>query len=567
MASIPAVEIDLFISDAQDQHLVFDAFNFPVDTGLDFFTNNINASNVIKRSSQVKNINKAVSANSIGIGSEFWFDRIHVIPDTINFENYTVGESADLDIYNANENNISISEPTIPDPVIFSGATFPLAIEALTSHRISVSFDDSQARSVDEDITFSDGVTQDIVNILGVISSVVFPFAPEAPLRISLNYYTDIITSRTQEEQRLTVRANPVIQMNQAFKTSLQESQVLENLLFRSHGRSWVFPLWYSQTLLSEDAGTGALTLMLDTTKLIISDAEFFDLLLWDSYDRFEVVSVDEVNDDSITLRRGLISDWSINSIVFPLVNAYSYGQVERVSRTDSNLLDSWEINFSINLPVMPEDLDDSSFEILSGDNVIFPEIIYYESNFINKTVFADVIDFETTGSGRIVGRKNLDSLNQSYNINFIALGYDQIITLFQIANYFKGRWRQVYISTKQRDLIVKEDSVDNVTIRTFATEYARNILIDTAGQKNFIEIVYNNGDVESKEIVSVTANADYDEVELDTALTTAITVANIDRISFYVLVRGNSDEAIITLNTLNSAQLEMSFIQIKRND
>ena len=202
---------------------------------------------------------------------------------------------------------------------------------------------------VDELVTFSDGVTQDSVNILGIISAILFPFAPEAPLGIRLLYLTNIITSRSQIEQRICVRPTPVVEINATYKTSESESQSMENLLFRHHGTSWVFPLWYSQTFLSANASVDDLTLMIDTTKLILTD----DLLIWDDYDRFEIVTVDSSTDSSVTINQGLINNWTTSSFVFPLVEAYSFSNVDRNSRTAQSLLDSLSL-IHISEPTRP---------------------------------------------------------------------------------------------------------------------------------------------------------------------------------------------------------------------
>ena len=127
------------------------------------------------RSTRLNTLNKNQSSNGIEIGDFFWFDRVHVIPSTIDFETYTIGETADLDIYNANQSGVSVASPNAPSPIELSGQTFPLDIDGLRSVRLSVSLDNSQAQVVDEFVTFSDGVTEDSVNILGIISAILFP--------------------------------------------------------------------------------------------------------------------------------------------------------------------------------------------------------------------------------------------------------------------------------------------------------------------------------------------------------------------------------------------------------
>ena len=133
---------------------------------------------------------------------------------------------------------------------------------------------------------------------------------------------------------------------------------------------------------------------------------------------------------------------------------------------------------------------------------------------------------------------------------------------LFQIANYFKGRYRQVYMPTLQNDLIVAQASLDNLTIRSEPTDYPRTVL-SGAKQKTHVQIVYTNGDVEYRAIESATAETGYDLFTLDSPLTNAITLTNINRISFMKLVRGNTDEPSIEIRNLTSAILTFELIEI----
>ncbi len=149
-----------------------------------------------------------------------------------------------------------------------------------------------------------------------------------------LEWKTDVLSSETGHEQRVSRRLTPRRSFEASFLIQKENRQYLNSLLTVYGAYPFLIPVWHSVTHLTEPAELGDDTIYLDTE---FREYEVGDLIIirGRSFDDWEVNQVEEITPTSLKLISTLESGWRAGTRVYPARLSRIDPRISNVKRTD----------------------------------------------------------------------------------------------------------------------------------------------------------------------------------------------------------------------------------------
>jgi hypothetical protein len=140
------------------------------------------------------------------------------------------------------------------------------------------------------------------------------------PINEQLSYFTDVIPSRTDYEQRITLRAHgPSRTLQYQVTPSSPRAKAILNAQLFKPAQTYLIPISNDRTPLTADADTGDNTISLDT---IGRDFEVGSRLRLGTWDDYETCVIDTVSETEIEIVGTLANDWPTGTSVRPVRKA-----------------------------------------------------------------------------------------------------------------------------------------------------------------------------------------------------------------------------------------------------
>lgn len=99
--------------------------------------------------------------------------------------------------------------------------------------------------------------------------------------------------------------------------------RLLDNIRFSQTGREWALPIWHDRQKIAADLGAGSTSIPCATSGYDFADGRYAVLRRQGVFsDSFEIVQVDSIEPDAITLATATANDWSAGSYLFPIRTA-----------------------------------------------------------------------------------------------------------------------------------------------------------------------------------------------------------------------------------------------------
>jgi hypothetical protein len=201
-----------------------------------------------------------------------------------------------------------------------------LYTHALTATRIRAHYDAARfAQQISARLsirsTFTVDTTQEDLIDFPFAHNFADPFGDgQVPISERLSYFTDVIPSRTDYEQRITLRAHgPSRTLNYQITPSSTRQKAMLNALTFKPAQTYLIPISSDRTPLTSDATTGDSTIELDT---IGRDFEPGSRLRLGTWDDSETCVIDSVTDTDVTITGTLANDWPAGTSVVPIRKA-----------------------------------------------------------------------------------------------------------------------------------------------------------------------------------------------------------------------------------------------------
>lgn len=350
------------------------------------------------------------------------------------------------------------------------------------------------------------------------------PNQATAPVRETMQFLTDVISSHNGIEQSIPLRNSPRRGISYNIPVQAIEDPSLFNTIYGGIRVKWGIPMWTEGQFLGTVAG-GLTTLPCDT---VYHDLRPNSLaLLWSSNTSWKVIEISSITNSSISFVT--VIPLLTNAYLLPMRVGYIDGSVIRPSNGYGS---TFQINFDIDdllttLPAAPA-------QFLSND-------IYYDPPIKNSggisTSFQkeyDTIDFELG----LVARRTA-WVNTRYGSKYRAIcdGPVESKTYLDFLKRRVGKYRRFWMPTFENNMRLKNTGTIVSTLQVHRDSYD-----DYAVQR--VHVVFESAGVWYPRVLSAPSYPDGTTAQftLDTPLN--IAAAAINRISYLGLYRLDSDTA-----------------------
>ena len=282
------------------------------------------------------------SVNSGSIASSYLLDfyyRIHLSVYNINLGNVLSEQTYAISIWNAwfTPNTLTnITNNNLPDVVLNLGITLPKVFTALEYIDGTVSVAALGTPSIGGYFDFSFNTETPRLSLTG--QRIIFwPFMPQSNFTEVREWVTDIIPT-IETEQRFSLREIPRMSLN--YNYSFQSQHEYSMAKSRARGVSTLAiatALWTDVVKLT-NLSVGTTVLTFDTTSMELEDNQGV-LVLWESYEVFEIVEILSHTSTSVTLKNPTLSE-HLECWVSPVRIGYLQNGIE-FSRGDNHKISS----------------------------------------------------------------------------------------------------------------------------------------------------------------------------------------------------------------------------------
>lgn len=499
---------------------------------------------------KVTNTNYSGFLGWIDAGSEFWFEKVHVIPRRFDFGNLLTSQQEPFEIFNAFRDTDQSWTAFINNAgegvSIVSQPSLPTTIGALEGLQLTLSIETTGEASVDTtlDFVFSSGTTSVPITLERVV---LFPLQPEAGYRETLEFLTEILGHVDGSEQRIALRKNPrqLFDWTIAVPDGASRSR-LENIIYEWQRRIFGIPIWHEATRLTVAATTGDTTINVrETAYRDFRVGSLVVVYVSDTQNDVGTIATSGLGATTITLESGLLSDYPVGTLVVPLRT----GSIRGLARGRRYPSGAQELRIGFRVDDNDSDLADTSSWTMLNSKVLLDG-----NNAIGQTLTESfdqqvtIIDNET---GVVSQISNWDYNKRISNKTFWTNSVQGLWTVRQLLHALRGRQVSFYLPTFADDLQptqpLTSGSTDLTVVNVGYTQFVRN-----RQNKNIIRIEFVSGTTPLIRTISSSSEDSSTEETLTLSTTWPATYqpSEIKKISFIEEVRFDSDDIRIEHTT-----------------
>lgn len=251
-----------------------------------------------------------------------WYDRIHVIPDSIALGNLVQAQQRMAYVWNAwrtQSLTLDALDEVATDGMTITGeGALPLVFAPMQMRAWTIAVDTAGPAAIDATLTwvFASG-EQPSMTVTGQrLAAWVFMPDWSGGIVETMEWLTDVQTAWQGAEYREPVRDAPRRSWEFQLILAGAERQLAEGMLFAWRARNWALPVWPDQSQLAASLAAGSTSIPLDTANL---DYAIGDVaMLWRSPTQYELAEVSAIAADTLTLARATTQDWAAGTLVYP---------------------------------------------------------------------------------------------------------------------------------------------------------------------------------------------------------------------------------------------------------
>ena len=252
-----------------------------------------------------------------------FYNRVWFIPSTVDFGPITSATSKNVMMWNANLHTVTLESIDLPldDSLSYGGLTLPLVIKALAARTVSIGV------AADGDIevsgTFTFHFDDDSVGFIPVsgVRSRVWAFSPSwaSGVEVSIEYLTEVITSRIGKEQRIAGREEPRMEITfTSFANDYNFRKFLRQMTSWQN-KTTLMPDFSHSIYLAETALEGDDVITFDSVDdWMVPDRVLIFMNANPSSSEFIVRKVESVVGNVVTLTASIDRDWPKGTKVYP---------------------------------------------------------------------------------------------------------------------------------------------------------------------------------------------------------------------------------------------------------
>lgn len=250
-----------------------------------------------------------------------WYERIHLVPQTINLGNLISPQSRPVEVWNAyfTSQALNAITPTDATGLTLSGQPAPpLSFAPLQSRLYALDATVKGPPVVDARYDVEFAVATVTLRVVGrrIVTFGVRPNWVDDVIE-RLEWSTDLHEAYDGTEQRIALVAAPRRRYEYSLLEHTTDAAHLDALLFGWSGRTYCLPLWTDPTVTTAPLTAGALSLPVPE----VADQDWHEdglAVLWRSTTEHEAVEVDSVGAGSVTIKLPLAQSWPAGTRIYP---------------------------------------------------------------------------------------------------------------------------------------------------------------------------------------------------------------------------------------------------------
>lgn len=310
-----------------------------------------------------------ISHDLSGVKIQTWVDLLfgHVlaIPSRLDMGNLLSAQSRTVEIANLTLDDITLEEiiNNAGDGIVFNNAPDDdLVIPSFSNFVLQVAIAANGPPSINGTIVFEFDSALDLPVPVTGKRIVMFPWQPERPIEEALIFKTTVLTSRNDNEQRISILIAP--RSIYSFKVVFDEPVTaarMRNTLFDWLTRVFGVPVWHEQRYVDSPMQSGDTFVEVDTSYADFRVGGLAAVFDEDGY--FESFEIDSITETQLNFTSGAIRNFTPVSKVIPVRTCYADVQpaqsrynvnveeinitfttldnIDLADLTDSNLFDS----------------------------------------------------------------------------------------------------------------------------------------------------------------------------------------------------------------------------------
>jgi hypothetical protein len=375
-----------------------------------------------------------------------------------------------------------------------------------------------------------------------------------AGFQVTRSFLTDVITSRSNKEQRRALRDVPRLAL--AYRAVVQDDdgQAANHWLRAAQNRPAVVPDFTRYKLSTGPSSAGASVLTIASPPAWIAAGQ---LLVLCRADEHEVVEVASVAGSTVNLEDALVNAWPSGSVVRPGIFGLLGGrlQSQRFHRSAAEI----GVTLAAYPGGEPPEDEGSADVTFNGYEVFTAEPDWSGAPALDYLWPVEQIDF---GIGRTAQFRPVERAEQLVEAQFSGLTAAEAAEIEQHFLRMKGRRGAFYRPSGEKDMTLNAD-VSGATFVAAGSDLADDFgAVDFAENPQAIEIVQTNGTRVHRLVTDIAASGGNSAVTVSSSVTLA--VATTARISWMPLVRFAADDLTTDWRTPLAANIRTTFQTIR---
>lgn len=403
------------------------------------------------------------TALALSFLQDFYY-RIHISYTPLSLGNVLSVQIHTVDVWNAYFNNNLLSDVPATDLdgiEIESPEILPYSFTPLQNLTFSITVSDVGSPYIDGYYTFEFASEDAYLVIIGQ-RVIVWPFPPLLPFTETKVWQTDIVELRSSDA-KYQIREYPRMDISCQYMLNDQEKYSYARTLARNVvDFPMALPQW--STVLSVGViGLGVALIECDTTRLELQ-AEDEVIIIYQDWNHFDVLEVDEFTDTSITTKTNTTLSYT-NAYVAPLRIGYLQDGISltRGPRHDiTAAINLKNIVFNFYNAIWP---DPNTYQSLP----VFEQIPIVTGD-LNEVIERPMKYFDSENY-TLIGYSPIDHNRFHGMIRMFAHTVEDKYTLRRRVDYFKGKYTTFWLPTYNKDLVAAQD-IQNGINKLYVEEF-----------------------------------------------------------------------------------------------
>lgn len=376
----------------------------------------------------------------------------------------------------------------------------------------------------------------------------------QTPIIERLEFKTDVLLAYDGSEQRIALRQTPRRYFEFGFLVpTLLERQKLEAAIAANGSQAWDLPIWTDSTPCTSAVSNGDVVVYADTVgRDFVAGGK---ALLLATNGNTLIINISTLTATQLNLSSAVVGAWPIETLVIPLRTAY-LEQNQQVSRFTGSAI------YGV-VRFLCDDISTHSTATLTQYRSY--DVLEIASNWSQDLTLdyqrkMQVVDFGVGG----IYRDDESSLPVFVQSHHFVLDSRQKITDFRKFLYSRrGRLNALWIPTFMPDLsfVALSSTTLDITNIDYTTLYNQTI------NRRDIRIELTNGNVYYRRIVASTViSGTVERLTLDSALGVSVTAADVEKISFMMFGRLDTDAIELAWSYGDYVDVKLNFRSVNND-